>query len=385
MTSDFDNTDRLAIEINECKHMGIDVLQPDVNESFLEFAIVKDTNNVRFGLSAIKNVGAAAADEIIRARRSGHFESLEDFFERVDPRIVNRKALESLIKAGALDTLADRSWLLHNIDALLAFAQRLHKQAASGQADLFGTSDDQAYKNKILLVEPPILHTPQERLMWERELLGIFLSDHPLRAFEPLLKRQATPVSTISIDQHDRSITTGGFISDVREITTKSGIQMAFIKLSDGMNEVELVIFPKTYQQTKHVWVRDKVVLATGKISGYDRRGNELSEPKLLVESARIVSHDEAAKFQDETDVTEPERTDASPRVYIRLANSNDADILLSLKETIDNYQGSTDVVLVVGEDNDKQIIKLPTRMSATDESLDKLGELVGSNNVRMR
>lgn len=127
MTSDYDNTDRLAIEITECTHMGLEVLSPDVNQSFLEFAVVPKTNQIRFGMAAIKNVGTGAVEVMLRARQEGKFTDLEDFFARVNVRIVNRKALESLIKAGAFDAFGDRSVLLGNLDILLAYANRVQK------------------------------------------------------------------------------------------------------------------------------------------------------------------------------------------------------------------------------------------------------------------
>jgi DNA polymerase-3 subunit alpha len=126
MTSDYDDTDRLAIEIAECKKMRMDVMNPDVNESFGEFAVVKDTNQIRFGMNAIKNVGSGAVDEIIRVREeNGKFDSLEDFISSVNTRVCNRKALESLIKAGGFDRFGDRSTLLHNLEMIVAYGQRL--------------------------------------------------------------------------------------------------------------------------------------------------------------------------------------------------------------------------------------------------------------------
>ena len=127
MTSDFNDTDRLAIEINECKNMGLEVLAPDINESFIEFAVVPDSNQIRFGLAAVKNVGAGAVEDILSARNSSPFKSIEDFFERISSRLVNRKVIESLIKSGAFDRFENRSYLLHNLDTLLAYASKKAK------------------------------------------------------------------------------------------------------------------------------------------------------------------------------------------------------------------------------------------------------------------
>ncbi|MEX1995616.1 MAG: DNA polymerase III subunit alpha, partial [Candidatus Saccharimonadales bacterium] len=190
MTSDYDNTDRLAIEITECKHMGIAVLPPDVNQSFHEFAVVPEVNEIRFGMDAIKNVGHGAVDEILRARETlgGKFDDLQAFCRTVDPRVVNRKALESLIKSGTLDQFGARSLLVSNIDNILAQANRFHKNIASGQVDLFGESQAETTAPQFSLAHSDLHFSPAEQLLWERELLGIYLTRHPLETYEAILK-----------------------------------------------------------------------------------------------------------------------------------------------------------------------------------------------------
>ena len=177
MTSDYDNTDRLAIEIAECKNMNLKVLPPDVNESFHEFAIVPDKRQIRFGLDAVKNVGHGAAEEIIRAREAagGKLATIEDFCMNVNPQIVNRKALESLVKAGALDGYGDRDELAGNIENILALANRLQRDAASGQVDLFGSTGDEAdeLQPRLAWEKDVARHSPYEKMVWERELLGL--------------------------------------------------------------------------------------------------------------------------------------------------------------------------------------------------------------------
>ncbi|MFZ1301059.1 MAG: DNA polymerase III subunit alpha, partial [Candidatus Microsaccharimonas sp.] len=181
MTSDADDTERLAIEMNECKHMGIKVLSPDVNESFVEFAVVPDKKQIRFGMAAVKGVGTAVVEEILRARQEGKFVTVEDFARRVSTSRVNKKAWESLIKTGAFDTLADRSDLLFNLETIQAFASKLQKEALSGQTDLFGGMANMAtVQPKVALIDAPVKHTEKERLTWERELLGLYISAHPL-------------------------------------------------------------------------------------------------------------------------------------------------------------------------------------------------------------
>jgi DNA polymerase-3 subunit alpha len=188
MTSDYDDTDRLAIEMSECQHMGIEVLPPDVNESFLEFAVVPDKPQIRFGMQAIKNVGRGAVEEILRAREAGEFTTLEDFFSRVNARIVNRKTIESLIKTGGFDRYGTRSKLFNNLDTLLAFSQKKQKELESGQTDLFGNAVGEVEQVEIQLGPEDTLYTDRDNLVWERELLGLYLSDHPLNAYKEILK-----------------------------------------------------------------------------------------------------------------------------------------------------------------------------------------------------
>ncbi|HSX46019.1 MAG TPA: DNA polymerase III subunit alpha, partial [Candidatus Saccharimonadia bacterium] len=284
MTSDFDDTDRLAIEITECKHMGLTVMQPDVNESFVEFAVVPETGAIRFGMAAIKNVGTGAVEEILRGRQEDKFSSLEDFLGRVSPRIVNRKTMESLVKAGAFDSFGERSMVLYNLDMLLAYGARLHKQANDGQTDLFGSSDEVLVeKPKLELQLPPEPADHREQLGWERELLGLYLSQHPLELFEAFLEEQTIPINSLTVEHDGRGVSVGGAVTSVREVTTKNGQRMAFVGIEDRHGEIEAVLFPNSYQQTAGLWERDRVVLIRGKLNAHDRDGNQASEVKIMV------------------------------------------------------------------------------------------------------
>jgi DNA polymerase-3 subunit alpha len=407
MTSDYDDTDRLAIEITECKHMGLTVLPPDVNESFVEFAVVPGQQQIRFGLSAVKNVGTGAVEEILRARQESNFVSLEDFLSRVNSRVVNRKPLESLIKAGAFDRFNNRSNLLHNLDLMLAFAARLQKQASSGQTDIFGDQPDTALPRARLELQPaPAVISNHEQLLWERELLGLYLSQHPLEMFETILSEQTVPLNTITADHDGKQISIGGAIADFREITTKSGQRMAFVKLEDRFGEIEVILFPNSYQQTVGLWERDRVVLVRGKVSTRDRDGNNSGEVKITVDDAREITAEQAAAYEPtgkkpKTPKARPAKSShparpesqARPtlseedkplpeRVYVRLLNTQDQQMLLSLKQTIDRHQGPTEVVLVLGEATSKQAIKLPVGIDRASDGLSKLQELVGADNL---
>ncbi|HUP26294.1 MAG TPA: DNA polymerase III subunit alpha [Candidatus Limnocylindrales bacterium] len=395
MTSDYDDIDRLAIEITECKHMGIEVLQPDINESFNEFAVVPGKNQIRFGLRAIKNVGSGAVEEILRARKSlGKFDGLESYFSSVNVRTVNKKALESLIKAGAFDHFADRSVLIHNMDVLLAYANKLQKDATSGQTDLFGSISGENTRPSLKLNESVTSFSQREQLVWERELLGLYLSQHPLASYETFLAEQTVPLHTVKPEHDGKSLSAGGNITDVREITTRNGQKMAFVKLADQFGEIELILFPNIYQQTLGIWERDRIILAKGKITSQDKDGNVTEEIKMLVDDAREVTAEQAAAYQATGKKTpmpkggrqkKPKLTAAvtPQRVYIRLLSSANQDKLLSLKQTIDAHPGETEVVLVIGEAQ-RQIIRLPGRI-AHDDGIESLRTIVGHEHVKLQ
>lgn len=396
MTSDFDDTDRLAIEITECKHMGLEVLPPDINESFLEFAVVPRKKQIRFGLKAIKNVGTAAVEEILRARdEDGSFANLEDFFAKVNSRLVNRKTLESLIKAGAFDKFYDRSILLGNLDSLTAYSSRLQKQAASGQTDLFG--DLVAVVTPELILDEAVeKHDQREQLMWERELLGLYLSQHPLASFEDFLREQAVPLASLLPEHDGKGVTVAGSVNEIREIMTKSGQKMAFIKIADMASELELLLFPNAYQQTVGIWQRDRVVLVRGKVNAKDREGNPSSEVKVMVDDAREVTLEQAEAYQStgKTVKTPKPKTAAKPkitkpptnqRIYLRLEDDKDQQLLMSLKQAIDDNVGETEVVLVLGVATNKQIVKLPTKMSRSKTATKQLSDLVGADNFKIQ
>jgi DNA polymerase-3 subunit alpha len=379
MTSDYDNTDRLAIEITECKKMGIDVLPPDINESFHEFAIVPNESKIRFGLDAIKNVGHGAVDEIIRAREKtgGRLESLNDYAKNVSCRIVNRKALESLVKAGALDGFGERSLMVNNIDNILSVSQRLQKEFDAGQVNLFGETVTESFNPSIRL-EPGEPISLQQILGWERELLGIYLSAHPLAAYKDILSARTTPIVSLGKSHDGRLLKVGGSISQIREITTRNGAKMAFVKIIDLAGETELIVFPKTYAQTADIWTQDNIVIAKAKVDF--SRNDEL---KLLVEEVTLVSEDEARVFDKTKEPAIEEKT--KRRLYIRLEDSGNQPKLLTLKQKLDGHSGDTEVVLVTGAKDSKQIIKLPQTIDISEESLRELASIFGSTNVVVR
>lgn len=395
MTSDYDDTDRLAIEITECKHMGIEVLPPDVNESFGEFAVVPKTNQVRFGLNAIKNVGMGAVEELIRARdENGQFTSLENFLTHVNVRIANRKTMESLIKAGAFDRLGSRLQLLDNIDLLMAYGAKIQKEANSGQTDLFGNSVEEHAKPSLKLGDVTSTYNLKDQLQWERELLGLYLSQHPLESYKTLLEETTIALPTIKPSHHGKAATIGGSINDVREITTKNGQRMAFVQLTDGINDIEAIVFPSIYQQTVGIWTKDAIVILRGKLSAQDKNGSLVDEVKIMVDDAREVTLEQAQAYQatgkkpkvlKESKKTVSQKVSTPTmhkRMYIRINDTGENDRLLSLRTTLQSFIGQTEVVLVLGSDASKQVVKLPQGINLSDDALEKMRAIAGIDNV---
>lgn len=390
MTSDYDNIDRLAIEITECKHMGIEVLPPDVNESFHEFGVVPGKDQIRFGLDAIKNVGHSAVEEILRAREElgGKFDSLEDFCQNVSTGAVNRKSLESLVKSGALDKYGDRSQLIHNIDNILALANRLQKDTAAGQVGLFG-EDSSSGMAPSLNLETAVVHfSSAEQLQWERELLGIYLTRHPLEDFEAILADQTTKLVELKPGMDGAIVSVGGSVTQLREITTKNGSKMAFVKIADQSGEIELLVFPKIYKSGE--LTRDSVVVVRGRVNSRGRDGTAGDELKVIADKIMTITASDAKKYKPGTKKA-PKRVVMTPaaiaaqRLYIRIEDGEDQNQLMALKQKLDMHSGQTEVVIVTGPSESKQIIKLPQMVSLNETSIRELAAVFGSTNVVVR
>ncbi|MFZ2126591.1 MAG: DNA polymerase III subunit alpha [Candidatus Microsaccharimonas sp.] len=418
MTSDADDIDRLAIEINECKHMGIKVLSPDVNESFVEFAVVPGEKEIRFGMAAVKGVGTAVVEEILRAREDGKFVSVEDFAKRVSTSRVNKKAWDSLIKTGAFDELADRSDLLFNLETIQGFASKVQKEALSGQTDLFGGMADVAsIQPTVSMIPAPVKHTEKERLTWERELLGLYISAHPLDNYDAYFEEQTIPIAEVTKDADSKLLTVGGLISSIRSIITKSGTKMAFIKLEDKTGETEIIVFPNLYEQLGARLLQDVVIRSKGKVTARDRDGNMTSDIKMIADEIHIVEDDELRNYEsngrkmamptmrvqatrskwakkgasDEPGPSLPAASrapivvdEAPKKLYVHVKDPEDADALLKVKEACGDFPGFTDIVLVLGADK-HSAIKMPFKVETSDELIGRLVKVLGEDAVVLK
>lgn len=307
LTADENNTDRVAIEVAECVGHNIPVLPPDVNESGIHFTIVstkdektaKSQPAIRFGLAAIKNVGSGVVREILRERRkNGIFRSLEDFLSRLAQRsstagasLLNKKILESLAKAGALDALVERQQFLANLDLILDYL-RSAKRHQAGQVSLFGDAFQTRPKLQLRPTNPASLRT---KLSWEKELLGLYISSHPLAEVRDVLLKHAVPIRELITPPypplHQRH-TIGGVITNMKIIRTRTDERMLFATVEDFSGSMEVIVFPRTLAQQEDFWKEDIAVLLTGKLSLRDQ------EAKLIVDTAELLTSASATQAQ---------------------------------------------------------------------------------------
>jgi DNA polymerase-3 subunit alpha len=274
------DTDKIALYVADSRRMGIQVLPPDVNVSGWDFTI-EDTAEgpaIRFGMGAIKNVGQGPVDAILAGRKDGPYRDLNDFARRADLRQVGRRALESMIKVGALDRFATRPVLLEALDRLMAISISHFRAAESGQISLFGA--DTGVKEELVLPEDGREISRREILDWERELMGLYVSDHPLSAHLEVLTQV---VSHFSAELRDVSsgtpVRVAGLITRIRPHQTRTGKSMGFVTIEDLQGSLELVVFPRTWDTYRTLMEPESLVLVEGKLD------NDGSEPKILVDT----------------------------------------------------------------------------------------------------
>jgi len=281
LTSEKNNSDKISDYINESIRMDIEILPPDINQSFKDFTVVN--NNIRFGLSAVKNVGESAAESIISTRmEEDRFESLYDFAKKVDSKSVNKKVTESLIKCGAFDSTGIyRSQAMSVLDRVLEMAGKLQKDRKNGQMSFFDEETSEGTFKEDFLDIPDIQEWPEHELLAsEKEMLGFYITMHPLARFERLINAYSTcSISELSNLSDGQAVLMGGLISKVRTtVTRKTAEKMAIIQLEDLDNFVEVLVFPKSYRKAPDLIKEDNMVYINGRLNLQEE------EPKIVAE-----------------------------------------------------------------------------------------------------
>ena len=281
ITSEQNDIERIAFLIDDCKKMNIQVLPPDINKSFQNFTKAGE-KTISFGLRAIKNVGQNVVQSIIEERiKNGEFKSISDFIERVESKDLNKKSLESLIKCGAFDNFGERNQLLGALEQMLSIARETQKAKQNGQRSLFGSQSSVATPSFRL---PEVVSADKrERLSWEKELLGLYISEHPLCNYKNYLMKKASLCNTLSKNQAGHKIKIGGIINRIKKINTKTGQPMLFVEIEDITGRIEAIVFPNVLEKTVDAWQEEKIVLINGRLS--DRDGNL----KILCDSVKVL------------------------------------------------------------------------------------------------
>jgi len=300
LTSDHGNMDRISIEVEECRQMGLEVLPPDINESFSTFTVVydslevrqdKQSAKIRFGLSAVKNLGENIIHEIIKERKeNGPFKTLEDLLSRVKTKDLNKKSLEAMIKVGVIDSLGERNQLIYNIDKLLVFIKNINQEIESKQSSLFGLMASSASIHKLNL-DPIAPADDKQKLKWEKELLGLYISAHPLQEFKELLQDKITPLNDLAQNKEsyqDKVYRVAGVVSTVKKIITKKGEQMLFVRLEDMSNTMEVLVFPSILKENPDIWQEEKIVIMNCKLSDKDGESKLICNQVKELEAKRV-------------------------------------------------------------------------------------------------
>ncbi|SHH19796.1 DNA polymerase-3 subunit alpha [Caloranaerobacter azorensis DSM 13643] len=370
------NTNSVSLYIQECKRLGIKILPPDVNESYSNFTV--NEGKIRFGLAAVKNVGIPAIEAIVRARETGgKFKSFTDFCKRVDLNHVNKRTVESLIKCGAFDSLGvKRAQLLAVYERIIESIHQDKKRNIEGQFSLFesiSNSDKEIYTDDL----PDIEEFPDKVLLsMEKEMLGIYLSGHPLASYEKELKRISNITTSEiyeSLEETEnenenfefldgKEVVIGGVITSKRNKITKNNNIMAFATLEDLYGSIELIIFPTTYEIYSNYINEDSLVIVRGRLSIHEEE-----EPKIICDSFSPL-----AKINRE-------------RLYLKVSKNKSLSVLNEIKNILSNYTGNVPVYVYLENKNKTIMAERDYWVDVTNDKLiDNLKKLLGQDCVKV-
>lgn len=329
LTADQHNTDRIAIEVEECRAMGLEVLPPDINESLTSFTVVADESGqfkrIRFGLLAIKNIGEHIVEEVVRERGTkGPYASLEDLLKRVQDKDLNKKSLESFVRSGTLDRFGDRNQMMYNMDKLLSYHKRLSQEQNSKQATLFGGT---FASSAPLQLDPAVPLDRKIRLSWEKELLGLYISQHPLEDIQHILSNFVSLCRDVKRMPEGRSVKVCGMVSTMKKIMTRKNEPMLFVKMEDMSDSIEAVVFPSILEGTSALWRADALLAVEGQLSLKD------NEAKILVSRVKEIT-DEALRHLEMTLPAHARKTPPQPQA--RLAEDFDYEPEYNVAEEYD-------------------------------------------------
>jgi len=392
LTSEGGDTDRIAIEVEECNQMGIEVMPPDINESYTTFTVVPSSlkerkPRIRFGLSAIKNVGEHITKVIIHERKkNGPYKDLEDFLARIQDKDLNKKSLESLIKSGSLDQFGERNQMLYNIEKLLNYNKNIRREMQNGQNSLFGTFPIFSFKPDLKL-EPAEQADKTQKLAWEKKLLGLYVSEHPFREFEIHLKNFTTPLIELKEEMSGQSIKIAGIITNIKRVITKNNETMLFVKIEDTGDAIEVLVFPKLLKIKPNLWQEDKIIIVSGKLSLKE------GEMKLLCDEAEELTLENIKEtlmsFSNNQNrfngwQRKNYQTESKGVIYINLPLLISPELTNELKSIFLSHPGRYKVYLTIQENNLIKKVETNFFIDYNQELKDKIEKKIGLNSIKI-
>ncbi len=407
LTADQGDTDRIAIEIEECRNMGIKIMAPDINESFGTFTVVtagtkenravdskEKLDTIRFGLKAIKNVGENIVDVLIKERKeNGPFKDAFDILERITDKDLNKKSLESLIKSGAMDSFGERGNLLANVEKFLNYNKESVRSKENGQASLFSELSQESGLQKITLT-PSAPADQSEKLIWEKELLGLYVSEHPYNNFRSYLSGYATILAKLKEYRGSNRVIIAGIVSSVKKIVTRKGESMLFVKIEDASTSVEILVFPHLYKESADLWIDGQALIIEGTVSEKDQEVKFLANHVAILDSKNpsksiddfkrlmLAAGPPKKNYQNHYQKSERiEKKEEKPitiekennPLRLILADDLENNGLLRLKSIFAQYTGYDDVYFKIIEKGKARVIKTAFKVSNTKELISEL------------
>jgi len=388
--------EKISVAVDECRRMGIQVLQPDINHSEVDFAIEKmedGTQAIRFGLEAIKNVGENAVKPIIEERKTGgEYKTIEDMCRRVDICGINKRVMESLIKSGAMDCLGERGTLLGNIGTIMSAAQREQQLKSSGQSTMFDLFGDTVSVPMPSLELEAVDVSRKQILDWEKELLGVYLSEHPFSPFaDKALAENTTLCGQVDAEMDGQTVMVAGMVSSVRHLNTRDGQPFASVMLEDLSCKLDVMVWARVFASTRDLWTEGNILLVDGKVK------IRADKPQLVCEHVRIYNLEDktlakkvvAPKFFESPKATE--ETVKTPgktrRLTVRLKQTGDeaADVkqLHDVMDILNDYPGD-DVVSIIVDNGTKVFrLKMPhMHIGICSKMMSRLADKVGEDRI---
>ncbi len=403
LKSDATNMDRVVIEIKECLEMGIDILPPSINESFSNFTVVNE-NQIRFGLMAIKGIGEGPIQALISERKeNGKFKSLEDLAKRIEPKILNKKVIQSLAYGGALDDFGERNQIAESYEEISSYSKFTSQNSSSAQTDIFGMMDDDDFEDVDLKLKSVPRFTNMHKLKLEKEVIGMYVSGHPFKGLTEYISRKTGLISRLRNSHVDRKVKALGIVSEFRKILTKTGKYMATFVLEDSSARINCIIFPHAFGKIGDSVSEDSILMINGKFNFRRDEYQLICESikplslNAMIENAKesnifdmqdkgatvirniedIIAEEKENEGMEESNETSEKKSSVheNSENLIQIPKGTDSEKMKELKQILLSNKGDSQVELFLEASNKR--IKLPFGVNYDDELRKQISSLL--------